>query len=220
MTYTKAVICCTFATLLWFLASPLIAEEPAVDGKPVFSVRANGWDAEEAFRQMADVGVYVLTLGNLNRTFIVPVDLRRKAVPAGTFVEGVAAFRGIGVFWSNSGVSAAVLQKPATDAAVAGILRDLGSGSEDARINAAWMAGWMTDVRIVPALVKATSDGSSQVARHALDGIRHLGWPAVAVLCPKEALSLLSGEIARYGRAQAVRRRRGSAPPESGGNGP
>jgi ankyrin repeat protein/HEAT repeat protein len=185
--------------LLLSAITPLGAEAPAptaltANEEPQVAVDVHGSDAAEAFEMLQGQGIFVIPLGSLSsRSFIVPVELRFRKVPANVLVAGVARVHGLEVRWWKSAVTVAVLQRGAPQDEVQKTISDLGSPSAEVRTEAAWRSGWLEDAAVLPALVGRTSDADRWVTRQALRSVARFGWPAAVFFAPHESLALLNG---------------------------
>ena len=153
-------------------------------------------DAWEVFRDLERQGgpqVFVFGRNLFRPWLVVPVELRFQAVEGRKLVEAVAATRALRTAWVRGG-TAAVLYEGVSDGDVERAQKELASADAVVRREAAWRAGWLGDVRVVPLLVKAAKDIDAEVARRALVGLRRLSW-AVVVLLDETAVTMLSAEL-------------------------
>jgi len=159
------------------------------------TITPRGSSAEDAFEQLRKKGLRAELLGPL-RLLVVPSELRFKPVPGRELVEAMAKFRGRKVSWLNGGTTAVIL-RGADEADVRRFLEDIRSEIPAVRADAAWRAGWMEDVRVVPPLaVAAMDDKDKEVSEQAMRSLARLGWPAVGAIAPDAAIDPLEKALA------------------------
>jgi len=180
------------------LATPAVraAEPPPTADRPLpaVSVTPRGHEAWEAFDELARKGGPKVVMPGGPRALLVPVELRFKPVAGRELIEAVAAARKLKVAWVREG-QCAVLYPGASDDEVERVRKDLASADAALRVPAAWRAGWLRDVRVVPLLLKAAKDADAEVVRQALIGLRREKWEVVLML-DETAADLLTAELA------------------------
>lgn len=176
----------------WRTALPPEPEHP-----PHFEVTPRGAYAQDAFEDLRDGKLAVLTLGDASK-LLVPPALRFKSIPALELVDAVAAYASLDVAWyRNRWV--AVLYRKAIDEKVSRMLKDLAATDPAVRAHAAWMGRWVRDPRVFEALLDAARDADSEVARQALRALRAIGWATLLLAHPQRAYPLFQEELKRYG---------------------
>jgi RNA polymerase sigma factor (sigma-70 family) len=170
---------------------------------------AGAWEACEELRRKE---LRVLLLGRerpvmgraLNyelfrkRRLRVPPDLRGRTVTAREFIGQVAELHGLKVDLRGN---RAVLYEGAGDEKVARILQGLGSREVAGRIEAAWLAGWAEDIRVLGPLAGALQDEDGEVRSLAARSLRRLGLDAalaVAGTGGEELWDLLKEDMADW----------------------
>jgi RNA polymerase sigma factor (sigma-70 family) len=136
---------------------------------------------------------------------LVPPELRFVPVEGRKLIEAVAASRRLKTAWAQDG-RVALLYEGVPDAEVDGVRKDLESPDQAIRREAAWRAGWMRDVRVVPLLVKAAKNADAKTARQAVEGLRRLNWGAVVAL-DGTAVDLIAAELDLKAREDSPKRR-------------
>jgi RNA polymerase sigma factor (sigma-70 family) len=152
-------------------------------------------------------GCAVESLGiTWGRKLLIPPNLRGCSVGRRAFVDALAKFNGLRVQWSGDG-KRAVLFKGASDEEIARVKRMSASLKADQRVDAAWEASFLSDLRVVPVLFSLADDKSPEVSSQALIAMHDLGWRAIAALDGERtwplALRILQGSQLQY-RGEAL----------------
>ncbi len=166
------------------------AVKPAPPERPDVAITPRTHDAWEALEEVERRGgVRVAAFGG-RPTLLVPAGLRFEAVKGRRLVAMVADHHGLEVTWLREG-RLAVLGRGAPEAAVKRALAGLKSSEPAARREAAWLAAWLEDVRVVEPLLAACADTDAKTARQAMRSARWLGLDPVAAVGGEKAVALL-----------------------------
>ena len=134
----------------------------------------------------------------------VPREFRFQPVASRKLIDAVARTQALRTAWVRGG-TAVVLYVGVPDSDVEQVRMGLASADVVVRRDAAWRAGWLWDVRIVPLLVKAAKDPDSEVARRALEGLNRVNWDVV-VLLDETAIEVLTTNVDKRKVASALGR--------------
>ena len=186
-------------TLLFLLrvglsAEPCMVTAYGVDAGPVFS--------GSGFKKS---GILVTVIKQ--RKLKVPADSRFKKMETGKFLERVAEFNNMKVFW-NAKKTGVVLYRGAAEDVVKEVLQGLSSSDEKVLRTASWRARWLEDVRVLEPLAALCLHKNPAISAQAWDGILDLGITSAGIsaggkLLPVIEASLKDKDVTR--RREAVR---------------
>ena len=134
-------------------------------------------------------GPTVILLGP-SRLLLVPPELRFKSIDLKKLIEAVATHNERKIVWVREG-RVAILQRGATDKEVERVISGLKSVDASKRREAAWLAKWVEDVRVLGPLASAGADADPEVVQEALQSSFRLGLQALAASGSEQALFLL-----------------------------
>jgi HEAT repeat protein len=182
--------------VLAFGQAPLATAAEARPANPASVTRSDvtvtprSHSAWEAFEQLERRGGPQVTAFGGWRELLVPAELRFEPVKGPRLVAAVAEYHGLQVTWLREG-GLAVLGRRAPEAAVKQALAGLKSPEPAVRREAAWLAAWLEDVRVVEPLLAACSDTDAKTAWQAMRSARWLGLDAVAAVGGEKAVEPL-----------------------------
>lgn len=164
-------------------------------------VTPKGSSAADVFTELAHRGLDVVVdvndtmsmqdISGFNRfiNVIVPVEWRFLPADGRAVVEAVAACQGMKVAWMQGRRGEfAFLYWQQPDSELKRFAKELNSPDAAVRLEAVEKAGWMKDVRVLPALVTAASGPDEKVAKGVMNNLCRRPWaPILATESVREA---------------------------------